>query len=433
MGAAMRFRVKIALLALAFVTALLCDEAIAQTYFTVAKSGITSITTQVMGTCQDYNNQSASGVDVNHPDYCQFSSTQINFNGWPFDQYWQAVSIGAVPPPFKVKYTRGTRYEQCGTLGKIEELPRGQTAPIEVSMHIPTSRLDWSARAASVGPACRAEWIRHTSVTLASDTANFKTAVNIVQQLVSTLNTRIPKKYKSCASIATPEGGSVQKQILASFVAMFKNAISNDVKNAETSWSPQGVSGQACRLHCNVCSSGWAGTITLKKTFTATGQNYFNETDTYYVGGTSSTTNYISAEWTAVGSGKYDYDNTATSTHTHLNWTLNADAPVGQCGMTNVACFRAVPDTQTNKLQFIQQNSQITLNNGIQWTYNGQSQQPAQAKEIQIYPALTTTPATATTANGTQHGTSCSVTPPQPGITTYTCTQDWAWELYKQP
>jgi hypothetical protein len=93
----MRFRVKIELLALAFVTALVCDQAMAATYFTVAKSGITSINTPVTGACQDYNNHLAGGVTlngVNHPNYCQFSSAQINFNGLPFDQYWQAVSTG---------------------------------------------------------------------------------------------------------------------------------------------------------------------------------------------------------------------------------------------------------------------------------------------------------------------------------------------------
>src|SRR5262245_36529692 len=123
MGAAMRFRVKIVLLALALVTALLREEAMAQTYFTVVKSGITSINMPVTGACQNYNNQLAGGVTlngVNHPTFCQFSSAQINFNGLPFDQYWQAVLMGAVPPPFKVRYTRGTRFEQCGTL-EIEE------------------------------------------------------------------------------------------------------------------------------------------------------------------------------------------------------------------------------------------------------------------------------------------------------------------------
>src|SRR5436190_10410158 len=165
MGTAMKFRVKIALLAVAFVTGLVCEEAMAATYFTVAKSGITSINTPVIGACQDYNNQVAGGVTLNganHPNYCQFSSAQIILNGLPFDQYWQAVSVGAVPPPFKVTYTHGPRFEQCGTLASIEEQ---RSSPIEVSMHIPTYRLDWSAAAASVGPSCLAEWTRHTFVT----------------------------------------------------------------------------------------------------------------------------------------------------------------------------------------------------------------------------------------------------------------------------
>jgi hypothetical protein len=161
-----------------------------------------------------------------------------------------------VPPPFKVTYTRGRApHELCGT-GLL------RSSQIEVSMHIPTSRLDWSAAAGSVGQSCLAEWIRHSSVTLASDTANFTTAVNIVRQLVSTLNGRVRGQYTSCASVAAAQGGSLQKQIVASFAAMIKNSVSNDVKNAETSWSPQGVLGNDCNLHCSVCSPGWAGTLT---------------------------------------------------------------------------------------------------------------------------------------------------------------------------
>src|SRR4051794_17803726 len=328
MGAVMEFRVKIALLAVAFSTAFLCDGATAATYFTVAKSGITPVTTPVTGPCQDFNNQVAGGVTlhgVNHPNYCQFSSAQVVFNGLPFDQYWQAVSIGAVPAPFKVTYTHGPRFEQCGTLASIEEQ---RSSPIEVSMHIPTYRLDWSAAAASVGPSCLAEWTRHTFVTLASDTANFTSASNIVRQLVSTLNIRIPKKYKSCASIGTPEGGSVQKQILVSFVAMFKNSIANDVKNAETSWSPQGVSGNDCNLHCSVCSPGWAGTLTCRQLGNGTDNAghaiEYDETQNWYVGGTSGTT--IAAPWTAVGKGSHA---------TGGGWTTNNAAQASFGVITN--------------------------------------------------------------------------------------------------
>src|SRR5262249_60259323 len=91
----------------------------------------------------------------------------------------------------------------------------------------------------------------------------------------------------------------------ASFVAMFKNAISNDVKNAETSWSPQGVSDNDCKLHCSVCSPGWAGTLTCTQqgngTDNAGHPQGYHETQNWYVGGTSGTT--IAAPWTAIGGG----------------------------------------------------------------------------------------------------------------------------------
>ena len=48
--------------------------------------------------------------------------------------------------------------------------------------------LDWSAAAASVGPSCATEWMRHSLVTLATDRANVTTASNTVRQLVSAQN-----------------------------------------------------------------------------------------------------------------------------------------------------------------------------------------------------------------------------------------------------
>jgi hypothetical protein len=381
--------------------------------FSVGQSTATLTSVPVSGNCNSYNSQvTQHGASLNgdHAGYCQYSSAQIMLNGMPFDQFWRGVSNRSVPPPYRVTYSG-------------PQLPGGTCATatnlnIKISMQVQTSRLDWPG-AASVGPACLAEWNRRSPATLAA-TPTSPAASNAVQALVQILSKNLPKTIQSCFSGRL----GAQDVTFADLASKIRQFMLPWVIRAQSFMSAE-ASGQACNLHCNVCSSGWAGTITLKKDFVAknNGQHFFAETDTYYVGGTVG--NQIWADWTAVGTG--DYTNPPTRQH----WDLSAESLMGQCGMTNVVCFQAV--NQPNNIEFSQPTTAAQIGNGIHWTQNGQPQTPAVAWETQIFPHITTTSPTDTTADGTRHDTSCPIAPPNGSVGGVTCTQDWEWHLAKQP
>ena len=193
----MRFLAKVELLVLAFVSTVVCmvvcDEAMAgPPSFTAGKPSGALTLVPTTGNCQNYNDQvSQHGAPLNgdHPGYCQFlGSAQIILNGLPFDQFWQAVSAGVlkinVNPPYQVKLSLHGPTRLCATATDLN---------IEVSMQIPTSRLDWTAGAASVGMACFSEWKRRSDrdILLLSD-AGART-----QQLVNSLNSGMPRVSKA--------------------------------------------------------------------------------------------------------------------------------------------------------------------------------------------------------------------------------------------
>jgi hypothetical protein len=194
----------------------------------------------------------------------------------------------------------------------------GTDLDLKISMRIETSRLDWPG-AASVGMACLAEWNRHSPASLVSSTATATSASNALSRLANILNNRLPKSFEGCAP-PSPQRNSRTQPALAALAAELAAFMRKGVDEAQHSWGPQGASGQACSLHCNLCSSGWAGTITATKTLTS-GQPYFGQTATFYVGGTSQIPNRFLAEWTTSGQGKYTDPNYGSV----KEWKLNAD------------------------------------------------------------------------------------------------------------
>jgi hypothetical protein len=409
----MRTIAAVELLSVAFIIFRVTDGAVAAP-FTVGQSTAPLTSLPVSGDCNSYNTQVAQhGAPLNgdHVGYCQYSSAQIMLNGVPFDDFWRGVSNRSVPTPYRVAYSLPHLPGICATATNLNN--------IKISMQVQTSRLDW---AGAVGPACVAEWNRHSPVTLAA-TPTSPAASNAVQALVQILSKTLPKSIQSCVS-----GRRVTEDVaFADLASKVRQFMLPWVVRAQSFMSAE-ASGQACNLHCNVCSSGWAGTITLKKDFVAknNGQHFFAETDTYYVGGTVG--NQIWADWTAFGGGDYSYNGSPPNSE---HWDLSAESLVGQCGMTNVVCFQAL--NHPNNIEFTQPTAPAQIANGIHWTENGHPQTPAVAWETQIFPHITTTSPTDTTADGTQQDASCSIAPPMGGVGMYTCTQVWEWHLAKQP
>jgi hypothetical protein len=353
---------------------------------------------------------------------------QIGLNGLPIDQFWNAVLVGAVQPPYHVTYSNLNRFELCGTATALK---------LVMSVNVQTARLSFPG-AASVGPACVREWTQHDPATLIS-TSPPRSVVQQLDKLVDELNRKLPSSFKSCANMALPGGRSVQTQVFAGLAAQVRQYISDIASKNPVSWSPPGVSGQQCTLHCSVCSSGWAGTITLEKHFHANGQDYFNGTETWYVGGPSTGGNKYPAEWTASGSGTFQDSNG------QLMWNWTTDVP-GQCNpLGNASCVQALSNgTNTT---FSEVSSPVTVQAASPCVQNapgyyytqtvGTQTTPScgSSEETQInliVPRISTTPAMPTEAIGQSSQTSCQEGPPQnPG--SHTCAQTWKWELYKQP
>lgn len=405
-GGPLKFLANAGLLTLAIAYA--CGHATAATFTAVPPTDTAAPTTVPGNSCQDYENQLSAGGAAGHPGFCQFNTgTVIVVNGMELNQFWQAVSAGAVPPPFQVTYSTRYPLQTCATVKNLS---------VNVSLQIQGSRLDWPG-ASSIGAACLAEWNRRSPANLTAVSASGATA-----RLVGFLQKELPHTIQVCKSIKHYS----QKQAVADLAPLLRNYMSSTANRIRSWWSLPGTSGQDCVLHCNVCSSGWAGTITVKRHFsTAASPNFFNETDTYYVGGASSVANNITAEWTASGTGDY------SASGTKLHWDLSADAPIGLCKTTNVVCFE--PVSHPSNITFTETNQAASIGGGVVYTYNGQSPPPAPASETQIYPAITTKLPTDTTADDTQHDSTCYITIPITGVYGSTCTQDWEWHLVKQP
>jgi hypothetical protein len=411
--------------ALVLVAAAAGDGAMAQP-FNGGQAVATVTSTPVAGNCTAYNDQvSQHGAPLNgdHAGYCQFSNARIMVNGVPFDQFWQAV--GQIPPPYQMSFS-SQLFEQCATAHNLS---------IDVSMEIQSSRLDWPG-AAAVGQACLNEWNRHNPANLVGTSAS-AAASSAVRRLISYLNINLPRApIEVCVSGL----GLGKKQVSAALANRIKSYMAPGGGLRAQLVSTAAASGGECMLRCSLCSSGWAGTITLGKTFTKGGKDYYNATDTLYVGGTSSNPNRFVAEWTATGSGTYSDSNIT------LNWSLSADAP-GQCDplVANAACIEAIPQPGGSTL-FNEPSSQIVLPKtllmpcvpgpGYRYTQTPATgvQSPTmcgQVGETQVNGngISTTLP---TMAVGSKTEMSCPERPPlNPGG--YSCTQTWNWELYKQP
>jgi hypothetical protein len=420
-GLPMKFLTAI-ILVLAFVTTVVSDGAMAAP-FTVGQAVVAPPSTTsppaTNSTCNNYNDyvsNSGAQLNGNHPGYCQFSSAQITLNGVPFDKFWQDVSNPTVVLPLSEKPYDVSYDGRCATAKKLK---------IDVSMQVQTSRSDWSG-AAQVGQACVKEWNRRSPATLVNMPTN-AAALSALQRMVNYLNFSLrkdPTILQSCG---------LTRQPVADLAKKIKNFMRPWVMWAQYS-VPAEASGDECKLHCGVCSSGWAGTITAKRTYAGTttsppSGNSYKETDTYFVGGASSNPKNIPADWTSdsplTGSGTL-----GSSTFT---WTLHA-ALAGQCDpMGNAVCLQTLP--QGNLVTFTDASSPGVYDpTGYTWSQDGGATKPGAAYETptqNIMPnIIETTPGVAV---GQNSNSQCKTGPPSWPWQTIGCTIFWEWELYKQP
>jgi hypothetical protein len=422
------------ILVLAFVTTVVSDGAMAQP-FTMAPHHEVVVAQMPIpaNSCDDYTNKvSTPGAQLNgadHPGFCQFASglqimigshSSLGLGQLPFDLFFSNVIGKQTPPPYQVYYSTKRGHETCAIAKFLN---------IFVSILVPTSSVDFPA--ASVGQACLAEWDRHTLATFAATNSNFSRAHDSLKKLVVALNSQMPSGgFRSCA-FAVIGGKSPQQQAFTDLALQIKNYMSQII-NAQAPASFKEVSGDECKLHCNVCSSGWAGTIKATRTYTGTD---YTETDMFFVGGASSIANHILVEWTTNGGpGKWG----------QFEWKLHADIP-GQCDPANTTpgvCIELLTQPG-NVLNFHETNNPVPATGAYDWSQNGIPKTPEDAEESQInqgwqpplVQAVPVPPATtATTAVGQNDNIACSNFPPSfVPKTTAGCTQHWEWNLVKQP
>jgi hypothetical protein len=408
----MKFLTAISVLVLAFVT--IVDGAMAAP-FTVGQAVVTppaSTSVPSGSTCNNYNDyvsNPGAPLNGNHAGYCQFSSAQIMLNGTPFDKFWQDISKGpsqgGTLPPYDVIYSFGPD-GLCATAKNLK---------IEVSIQVQTSRLDWPG-AASVGQACLNEWNRHSPASLVS-TPTQAAALSAVQRMVNYLN--LPLRRHPTIQACVSGRLASNTQAFADLEKKIKNFMRPWVMWAQYSLSAE-ASGDECKLHCRVCSSGWAGTITLTKKYSGT---TFTATDQYYVGGASSVPTHIPADWTSDGpQGSWPAGG--------FTWTLHA-AAAGQCDpMGNAVCIETL--ISGNNTTFREANSSFSIPNTYIYSQNGQPQQPRAASETQIQTIVPNIQTTSATAEGQNPNTACLTGPPSFPLSNG-CTQLWEWHLFKQP
>jgi hypothetical protein len=415
----MKFLTAIQFLVLAFVTIVVSDGAMAAPFTIGPSSVMPTPNPPVAGSCNNYNDQVLNhGAQLNgdHAGYCQFSIAQINLNGVAFDKFWQDISTGT-KPPYDVSYSGPGPDGLCATAKNLK---------IEVSAQVQTSRLDWP-NAATVGQACLIEWNLHSPAILVS-TPNNATALSTVQRMVNYLN--LPLRKSPTIQACVSQRNASRTQASAALAKKIKNFMRPWVMWAQSSLSAD-ASGDECKLHCNVCSSGWAGTITATRTYPAISNNY-TETDIFYVGGASSIANLIPAEWTTDG---------GPGSLNAYTWTLHAGVP-GQCPLPpsgKAVCIQAL--TQGNTITFTEVNQPFNVDNAYEYTQNGIPQQPDSIELSNINgwtmtPKIQATSATATpptTVEGKNPNMSCPHGPPGFALASYPCTQVWEWHLFKQP
>jgi hypothetical protein len=112
-------------------------------------------------------------------------------------------------------------------------------------------------------------------------------------------------------------------------------------------WPPQaGTAAASCpQPHCNQCNKGWVGTIRADTTI----DNYYSETDTYYLGGGAIGSNMlwqIPTDWVASGSGA---DVVSTSPFHSYTWSLNGSVP-GACPPGNNVCTQIYASGQFGEI-----------------------------------------------------------------------------------
>jgi hypothetical protein len=287
---------------------------------------VASNVTQVPGSCANYNsdvvqNGAVTPSGVKHPGACRFTELRVMLNGMLADRYTKSLSSGKLAVLPYVPKVSGS----CLTASKVK---------IHLSAQIETSLTNWlhGRPAQSI---CGAQWSEHDPAQLVPPSA---LQGPYLQVLLNHLATGLKQEL-----IANPPhvcGLRQAQQALADNVANLLNQFAARAQSELSSLQARvedPVQSQ-CAVDCNICSPGWAGTITLQqKVLGGTGNPgfEFDLVEEHFVGGSASAPvnghTYYPVNWMATGPATIDGSPAKNGGGTsNYHGTLNASLP-GTC------------------------------------------------------------------------------------------------------
>lgn len=300
----------------------------------------------VPGTCADYNTTlTTTGVQMNgatNPGHCAKSQFTPLFNGQPIGTNWQQLMLGPNPPKFKETIVKEERFKVCVTATDLA---------VDLSARVDVSELNW-VPAQTIGPVCTQETNRADTAPMISAQNLLADALNDIEKVRRSKLGGIPDPFMECSLNSYLAQSAVQQKIW-----QLLNQIATEEQNL---WhDPENAQGAQCAPQCSLCSPGWAGTLTCKKTARdnspTTNPNHSNytwdETQTWTIGGVPvqqmGSTQYP-AIFTATGGGN---NGIAVGTQGRITWTVNVTVP----GTLNVYGTQQAPSSfQTSPIRLAQ-------------------------------------------------------------------------------
>jgi hypothetical protein len=249
----------------------------------------------VPGTCDNYDSVlHATGVLANgrpHRDRCRSTALTPLFNGMQLGSNMQSF-LGSQHPPLFTIQTTHEKGKYCAVNSKLRA---------KLTASLLATALQWTS-APPVGSACDAE------VTRVNKVSSLPPSPAVLLEIRDTVLKRIGQELERSPQLSgcgfTPAAArlALDQQVWT----LLERAANEEIAAFEASVAPAIDPGSACAAKCNLCVSGWVGSIHC--TATVDDPSYhWNETQSWDVGGLPSAvmggkTNYP-ANFTATGKG----------------------------------------------------------------------------------------------------------------------------------
>jgi hypothetical protein len=229
------------------VAAFLCAERAAAQVVVGTVISAPDVTQPVAGDCANYNSVlSTTGVSVNgqtHPGVCRSTVLTPLFDGVPLGTNMQAfLNSTAHRPLFTVKLT-GQRARFCATASKLR---------VTISASLQATRLEWTG-APVIGMKCTDEVARVNAVST--------TPTPAMAGLVSSVLIRAGKELRDAPQLTGCGRGSARATVALDQQVwnLLQRVASEEVMHFAT--SPASNVSSSCPAKCNLCFSGWVGSI----------------------------------------------------------------------------------------------------------------------------------------------------------------------------